>query len=73
MGDDFESDSWEENDDESTILCPYCRCEIFEDSPRCPHCGEYISDEDFSLRRKPWWIILGVLLCLLVIWVWVAQ
>jgi hypothetical protein len=64
-------DNDEESDgDEPTIPCPYCRREVFEDSPRCPHCGQYISAEDAPPERKPWWIIIGVLLCFAAIWVW---
>jgi hypothetical protein len=75
-GDDLDSDDWSsdtDNDDEPTIPCPYCRREIFEDSVRCPHCGEYLSGEDAPVGPKPWWIILGVLLCLAAIWVWIAR
>jgi hypothetical protein len=81
---EWDEDGWEGDDsglgdandndeDEPTVPCPYCRREIFEDSPRCPHCGQYISDEDARGARKPWWIVLGALLCLAVVWVWVAS
>jgi hypothetical protein len=44
---------------------------LYEDSVRCPHCGMYLSEED-TPSRKPWWIILGVLICLAVTlyWIW---
>ncbi|MBN1394989.1 MAG: zinc-ribbon domain-containing protein [Pirellulales bacterium] len=58
------------NDDEPTDLCPYCGAEIYEDSVRCPHCGEYISEEDAPPNGKPWWIILGALLCLAAVCIW---
>jgi hypothetical protein len=67
--DDFGPD----DENEPTIPCPCCRGEIFEDSPRCPHCGRYISADDSPSTRKPWWIIVGVLLCLAAIWVWIAS
>ena len=68
-----ESDDWNDDGDEgdSTIPCPYCGHEMYEDSPRCPHCGQYISEEDAPPRRAPWWIILGVVLCLCVVAVWI--
>jgi hypothetical protein len=75
----WDDDQWPpgENDEETdgapTIPCPYCRREIFEDSPQCPHCGQYISAEDSPLARKPWWLIIGVLLCLAAIWVWLTS
>jgi hypothetical protein len=68
--DDFDSDG---AGDEPTVPCPYCRRAVFADSPRCPHCGQYISAEDSPPGRQPWWIILGVLLCLAAIWVWIAS
>ena len=69
---EWDDDVWDE-DDESTIPCPYCRREIFEDSPQCPHCGQYISKEDAPAGRRPWWIIVGVLLCLMVMWLWITR
>jgi hypothetical protein len=72
--DDFESDNWHGGEEEEpTFPCPYCRREIHEDSVRCPYCGQYISEEDARPGRKPWWIIIGVVLCILVIWLWIAH
>jgi hypothetical protein len=56
-------DGPEQDDEEPTIPCPYCRRAIHEDSERCPYCERYISRED-APARKPWWIILGVVACL---------
>jgi hypothetical protein len=64
-------DDWDEEDEEPTIPCPYCRRQIHEDSQRCPYCEQYISEEDAVPTRKPWWIIIGVLLVLYVIYRWV--
>ena len=61
-----------DDDEETTIPCPYCRHPIYEDSPRCPNCGNYISEEDHVPARKPWWIILGVLLAFYVVYRWIA-
>lgn len=75
---EWDDEQWRQDDDgewdedgESTIPCPYCQREIFEDSPQCPHCGQYISKEDAPAGRRPWWIIIGVLLCLMVTWLWI--
>ena len=74
MGRQFdEEEDWGDEDGEPTIPCPYCHEEMLEDSPRCPHCGEYISEETLPAGRKPWWIIIGVVLCLIVIAIWIAQ
>jgi hypothetical protein len=61
-----------EDDEESTIPCPYCKRPIHEDSQRCPHCENYISKEDAPAARKPWWIIVGALLSFYVVYRWIV-
>ncbi len=43
-----------------------CKKPIHEQSEFCPHCGNYVSEED-SPSRKSLWIIVGVAACVLVI------
>ncbi len=69
--DDVEGDGDDGDEDEPTIPCPYCRREIHEESERCPHCGHYISRED-APARKPWWLVLGVGVCLYVVYRWIV-
>jgi uncharacterized paraquat-inducible protein A len=69
LSDEGESD--DEGDDESTVSCPFCRREIFEDSPRCPHCERYLSAEDFARSGKPLWVIVTAVICLAVA-IWLA-
>jgi hypothetical protein len=57
---------------EPTIPCPYCRREIHEDSQRCPYCESYISQEDAPPSRKPWWLIAGVAICLVLVYLWLT-
>ncbi len=70
----MDADAWDDEedggqgDDDTTIPCPYCRRPIYEDSQRCPHCGNYISEEDAPAARKPWWIIVGALVVLYVLY-----
>ena len=59
-------------DEEPTIPCPYCRRQIHEDSPRCPYCENYISAEDAVPGGKPWWIYVGAVLALYVVYRWIA-
>ena len=69
----MDDNAWDDDEDEeTTIPCPYCRRPIYEDSLRCPHCGNYISDEDTAAARKPWWIVLGALLVFYVVYRWIA-
>jgi MYXO-CTERM domain-containing protein len=69
-------DDWEEEfdseDEEPTVPCPSCRRPIHEDSPRCPHCGHYVSEEDAPPGRKPWWLVLGALAALYAVYRWIA-
>jgi hypothetical protein len=67
--DDF-AEPLDDEDDEPTVPCPHCRREIYEDAERCPHCEQFISREDRPAERKPWWIVLGVIVCLYVVWRW---
>jgi aspartate carbamoyltransferase regulatory subunit len=69
---DAEIDLSFDEDDEQTIPCPYCKREIHEDAPRCPYCERYISEEDAPRSRKPWWMLVGLLLCLYAIYRWIA-
>lgn len=67
--DTFDQDS---DDDAATIPCPYCGNEVHEDSPRCPSCENYLSLEEVQPRpiKKPWWVLLGAGLGLLVFLRW---
>jgi hypothetical protein len=69
-------DDWDDDDgrdeEAATIPCPYCRRPIHEDTPRCPYCGNYVSEEDSPPQRKPWWIVVGVLVCLYLVYRWIA-
>jgi hypothetical protein len=71
--DEWDEDEWDEEDEESTVPCPYCHRDIHEDSLRCPYCEQYISEEDEQpAARKPWWLYGGVLICLYLVYRWIA-
>ncbi len=57
-------------DDEPMIPCPYCGVDFHDETERCPQCGHYVSKEDMPYVRKPWWIIIGVIVCLYVVYRW---
>jgi hypothetical protein len=67
--DDLDDFGDESEDDEPTVPCPYCRREILEDAPRCPHCERFISAEDHAGPGRPLWVVVTALLCLgIAIW-----
>lgn len=70
--DDDQRADWDDDQDD-TIPCPHCHREIYEDAERCPHCGNYLSDEDSPATTKPWWIILGFVLCMLIVYWWIRH
>jgi len=63
---------WANDDKAETIPCPHCRKQIHEDSERCPYCEQYLSDEEAPPNRKPWWIVIGVLVCMYAVNRWIA-
>ena len=65
-----ELDIVDEGLEEPTVECPYCDEPIHEETQCCPYCGTYISEEDRTARRPPWWIALGVVVCLYLIYRW---
>ncbi len=58
-------------DEDDTIPCPYCRRAIHEEAERCPYCEHYLSQEDAPPGPKPWWLLAGVLVCLVIVALWV--
>jgi hypothetical protein len=65
--------SSDDDDEESVMPCPYCGWQIPEDTPRCPYCEKYLSDEDAPPSRAPVWIVAGAVACLYVIYRWVIR
>jgi hypothetical protein len=73
--DDLDDDSIGEDDDSSdavTMPCPHCFGTIYDDSERCPHCGEYLSHEDQPYRPRLW-IVMTVGICLVVVATWIVR
>lgn len=75
--------AWDDNDesdyagfdtsdpDDATVPCPFCGEEIYEEAQRCAECGRYLSDENAPSQRKPWWIVVGALVCIVIVLAWV--
>jgi uncharacterized protein (DUF983 family) len=73
--DDLDDDSIGEDGDSSdavTMPCPHCFGTIYDDSERCPHCGEYLSREDLPYRPRLW-IVMTVGICLVVVATWIVR
>lgn len=68
--DDGPDEEWvdDETDDSEaeTLFCPSCRGEVYEETQKCPHCGEWITPV-YNARGgfKSGWFIAVVLLLIL--------
>jgi len=60
-----ESDA-DDDDDPETVPCPYCGKEVSDLAELCPYCKSFISHEN-ATARKPVWVIVGVVACLVVV------
>lgn len=74
--DDFDEDDYagfdtSDADDDATEPCPYCGEAVYDDAERCPACGSYLSREDAPLGKRPWWLIAGIVLCILIVLTWI--
>lgn len=74
---DEEDAAWEaehgDDHDDGLVPCPYCRAEMLEDSPRCPSCGNYISEEDRPRTNRRLWILATVVICLILVLMWLVE
>ena len=56
-GDDQADDA--DGDGSDTMPCPACGSAIYDDSPQCPFCGEYVvMRSGGAARRVGWWVAL---------------
>lgn len=68
-----EDDYYDEDDESETVPCPDCGADVYEDAEQCPSCGQYIiagatSTSAYVWKGRPiWWIVLGGLGILAVI------
>lgn len=76
--DEFDLDESDDLDDEAgdsdaiaTMPCPHCLGTIFDDSERCPRCGEYLTREA-APSRPPWWVVVGVGIALVIVARWIV-
>ncbi len=73
--DDWDDEDYDDLPDgaESEVrACPYCGEDVYEDAERCPHCDRYLSKETSGASPKPWWVIVGVIVCLYIVYRWIT-
>ena len=59
--DDYPEEDQYDDDSPELLPCPNCGKEIYEESERCPYCGEYVTFSNSLWSGKPtWWIVLGI-------------
>ena len=51
-------------DEDSTIPCPKCEQDIYDDVDQCPYCREFLSASDFR-KPMPRWMTAIILLTIL--------
>ena len=69
-GFDVSDDEYSDDDNAETLPCPECGQAIYEEAEQCPHCGQYVTfSATHAFDNKPWWwIALGLLGVLALIW-----
>jgi len=78
--DDLDDREFPEPDRESgvpetvtTVPCPFCREHVYDNAEWCPHCRNYLFYEGAIPPEKPWWLVGGVVACLLVVLYWILH
>ena len=73
-GIDEEDQDWNEEprDADDVQPCPYCKRLIYHDAVRCPHCEQYLSEEEVT-GTTPRWIAVTAVVCLLVAAIWILS
>jgi hypothetical protein len=68
-GDDNDFDALDPEDDDIDLrTCAECGRDVVADAIACPYCGFYLEPDAREFGNgRPWWVVLGVLLCLLMI------
>lgn len=66
---DEEADDDLLDEDEPLVTCSACGREFAELSPRCPLCGEWVTQNPRS-TRPPRWVLLTAILCVILALTW---
>jgi len=76
--DELNGREWPDPDDDpesavDTVPCPFCKGQVYEDAEWCPTCRNYLFYDGSLGRQKPWWLVVGVVVCLLVVLYWILR
>ena len=71
-GDDPDADDVHDGDSIDTVPCPYCHKPVYEQAEICPHCRNYISNEEVPDRMPRWIIIVTVVLLATILLTWLG-
>ncbi len=52
-------------DDDDAVPCPFCGRAVYESADVCPGCGSFLGGADEPRPRRPWWVTVGFVLCVL--------
>ena len=55
-------DSDDDADDDILITCPSCGGDVYDDAPKCPHCGDWIVEPSASARLHWVWLLTAVVI-----------
>jgi hypothetical protein len=72
--DEFDDENEEDDaDGETTIPCPHCGEDVFDNAEQCPACGMWLIADRRPLTGRPrWFVVLGVVVALLAIATWIV-
>jgi predicted RNA-binding Zn-ribbon protein involved in translation (DUF1610 family) len=69
-----ESDDYADDEPEGDQLpCPSCGEMVYDDTDRCPHCGDWIMPLEASTSRKSTLWIIGAVLALIGLLIWIIR
>jgi hypothetical protein len=70
----FDEDGLVESDPEGDLLpCPCCGAMVYDDSERCPHCGDWIMPLASTARGKSRVWILAAVLAIIALLLWILR
>ncbi|MGC9260829.1 MAG: hypothetical protein ACP5I8_12265 [Phycisphaerae bacterium] len=61
----YDEEDWKIENHIHTAVCPYCHKTIFDDTPRCPFCGQYLTSRQLLRNNRSGWKIFGIIMLFL--------